>query len=167
MTNAPGEQPPLSRRADSSRLPVRRRPAHGVDPRCGDHPIVYVTVCTNSRGPWLAKRDVHARLLDVWRDAGAWHVGRYVVMPDHVHFFAQPAGDLPLENWIAYWKRVFTIRHNVPSERWQKNYWDTRMRSAAQYDEKWEYVFQNPVRRGLVGRAEDWPFAGEVSRVEW
>jgi len=36
------------------------------------------------------------------------YVGRYVVMPDHIHLFAAP-GELqePLENWIRFWKSQF------------------------------------------------------------
>jgi len=30
------------------------------------------------------------------------------------------------------------------------------------YDEKWEYVRQNPVRAGLVAESDDWPHRGEM-----
>ena len=36
------------------------------------------------------------------------------------------------------------------------------VRSAEFRAEKWAYVRENPVRAGLVIRAEDWPFAGAV-----
>jgi len=38
---------------------------------------------------------VHDLLCSVWREATAWLVGRYVIMPDHVHLFAAP-GDIEL-----------------------------------------------------------------------
>ena len=31
---------------------------------------------------------------------------------------------------------------------------------------KWEYVRENPVRAGLVARAEDWPFAAGLTLSE-
>ena len=33
-----------------------------------------------------------------------------------------------------------------------------RLRDAESYAQKWQYVRENPVRQGLVERAEDWPY---------
>ena len=30
------------------------------------------------------------------------------------------------------------------------------------YDEKWEYIRQNPVRAGLVERVDEYPFGGSL-----
>ena len=43
---------------------------------------------------------------------------------------------------------------------------DHLLRSYESYAQKWEYVFQNPVRARLVSRAEDWPYAGEIVRID-
>ena len=154
-------------RSEPSRLPVRRRPVHGVEYTFNDEPIVFITVCSERRRKWIADRQVHRDLVAVWREAHAWRVGRYVLMPDHVHLFASPASDIDLESWVPYWKRLFRLRNARPEHRWQKNYWDTRLRSDESYDEKWDYVVNNPVRTGLVAKAEDWPFAGEVNKLEF
>jgi hypothetical protein len=45
---------------------------------------------------------------------------------------------------------------------WQREFFDQMLRSSESYSEKWNYVFENPVRAGLVTRAEDWPYAGEI-----
>jgi hypothetical protein len=39
------------------------------------------------------------------------------------------------------------------------------LRSSESYSEKWDYVVENPVRAGLVGRADDWPYAGEIETL--
>jgi hypothetical protein len=36
------------------------------------------------------------------------------------------------------------------------------LRSSETYSEKWNYVVENPARAGLVTRADDWPYAGEI-----
>jgi hypothetical protein len=41
------------------------------------------------------------------------------------------------------------------------------LRSGESYSQKWDYVRENPVRGGLVERAEDWPFAGEIHDLEY
>jgi hypothetical protein len=49
---------------------------------------------------------------------------------------------------------------------WQPGFDDHLLRSDESYTQKWEYVFQNPVRGRLVARAEDWPYAGEIVRID-
>ena len=130
-------------------------------------PIQFLTVCTRGRRKILACDEVHRALLDAWAKADAWLVGRYVIMPDHIHLVCAPAllDAVSLAKWIAYWKS--TSAKGFPEEIdrpvWQKEYWDRVLRSGESYDQKWEYVLQNPVRAGLVASAEDWPYRGEVN----
>jgi putative transposase len=51
---------------------------------------------------------------------------------------------------------------NFPAPHWQQGFFDHLLRSAESYSGKWEYVFQNPVRAGLVRSADEWEFSGEV-----
>jgi putative transposase len=130
--------------------------------------IVFLTVCTKDRQPWLATADNHSLLRRVWTEATAWLVGRYMVMPDHLHLFAAPGHpELSLERWVQYWKSQFSKGHGNRAHRWQTDHWDTRLRSGESYDSKWEYVVNNPVRHGLVARAEDWPYQGEINELRW
>lgn len=129
----------------------RKHPAHGVLERIDQPTIVFLTVCTRNRKPWLVMPGIHDLLRSAWLQADAWKVGRYVLMPDHLHLFASPdSGKLPLDNWVRYWKSQVTRTHLQPEYQWQTDHWDTRMRSANAYAEKWEYVRLNPVRGGLV-----------------
>jgi REP element-mobilizing transposase RayT len=133
--------------------------------------IVFLTVCTAQRKPFLACEDVHQLLLASWQVANNWVVGRYVLMPDHVHLFCAPASlqPLPLAKWVQFWKSHTSNRWPRPEERpvWQKSFWDTQLRRDDSYGTKWEYVRQNPVRRALVAKAEDWPYQGELNILEW
>jgi putative transposase len=129
--------------------------------------IAFLTVCTKDRRPWLATDAVHALLREVWADSSAWLVGRYVLMPDHVHLFAAPGGaGIIFDNWVKYWKSQFSKRHQDPNHRWQTDHFDRRLRDGENYAEKWEYVRQNPVRHKLA-RAEDWPYQGELNALPW
>jgi putative transposase len=149
-------------------LPQRTHPAHGVFPQLNKPTIVFLTVCTKGRAPWLATDAVHDLLVATWTAATAWLVGRYIVMPDHIHLFAGPGGsDVPLDNWVKFWKSQFTKRHDDRSHRWQPDHWDRRLRDNDSYDGKWEYVRANAVRHRLVQRAEDWPYAGELNVLPW
>ena len=149
-------------------LPVRKNLSHDVHQTPGQPVIVFITVCTRGRERWLASDENHELITDAWNSARAWLVGRYVILPDHIHLFVAPGEiDLPLENWVVYWKTLFTRAHKVPEHCWQPEFWDTRLRSGESYEDKWEYVRNNPVRHGLVGAAGDWPFQGELNALEW
>jgi putative transposase len=147
-------------------LPQRRRPHHDVRPVLNRPTIVFVTVCTKERRPILANAISHDAIVEAWANATAWQVGRYVVMPDHVHLFASP-GPNPLElgNWISFWKS--RLARKTGTGIWQEGYWDRTMRSDESYGDKWAYVRDNPVRKGLVGAASDWPFVGTLNELVW
>jgi len=137
--------------------------------------IIFVTVCTKDRKSILAEDAADKILRTAWQTKPAWLVGRYVIMPNHVHFFSAPAEligttqRLSLQKWMSFWKsfvaRQWPNREQSPV--WQRHFWDTQLRRGENYDEKWEYVVQNPVRAGLVSRAEDWPYQGELNVLRW
>lgn len=152
--------------------PNRKTPVHWPVMTLSDCPsIVFVTVCTDKRKRILARDRVHELLVDAWREAGSWWVGRYVIMPDHIHLFCAPASwDVPrLTEWVRFWKTLVSRRWHCRQEQpvWQKSFWDRQMRSFDGYDEKWVYVRQNPVRSGLVANADEWPYQGELRALEW
>ena len=51
---------------------------------------------------------------------------------------------------------------NIPAPYWQKGFFDPVLRSEESYSEKWLYGAENPVRKLLAERFEDWPYQGEV-----
>ena len=130
--------------------------------------LIFTTVCTKNRKRWLAQADIHESLLKIWSQSEAWIVGRYVLMPDHLHFFCAPIDlNIALDHWIAHWKRQFTRSNPDRVGGWQSLSWHHRLRREESYQEKWEYVRNNPVRAGLTERPEDWPYQGELNSVRW
>ena len=159
--------------------------------------ILFVTVCAEGRNSILANGEMLKIILNAWANAQNWLVGRYVIMPDHIHFFCAPstypAPDF--HRWMKQWKSLATIAWRkmggpqfiaagkmantndadamncVPPKRlpslFQRNCWDTQMRTGAQYEEKWQYVRNNPVRKGLAANADDWPYQGVVHDLPW
>lgn len=133
--------------------------------------LQFVTLCVNQRRPVLAREDILSLLLDCWRKADHRHVGRYVVMPDHLHLFCAPVRFpvTPLKRRVQFWKNASTRRWPVPDEKpiWQPDFFDRQLRSGESYHQKWLYVWENPVRANLVQKAEDWLFQGELNVLSW
>jgi len=70
-----------------------------------------------------------------------------------------------LSEWIKSLKNSLskTLREmNVSAPHWQKGFFDHVMRSDESSSEKWLYVAENPVRKHLVSRCDDWPYQGEI-----
>jgi putative transposase len=145
-----------------------KHPAHGILLMEGQPTVIFDTICTRHKMNWLANSEVHQQLIETWTKADLWLVGRYVIMPNHIHLFAWATENAnEYENWVRYWKSFFTKLHKVAAHRWQTDHWDTRIRNAAALEEKWNYIKQNPQRDGLVSNENDWPFQGEVFQLRW
>jgi len=154
------------------RVPKRKRPARVPVTNLGNRSnLVFLTVCTAGRRRILANAEVHRCLLSAWSEAEHWMVGRYVIMPDHLHLFCAPAR-LEAESvlrWVAFWKSLATRAwpHPVAQPIWQMHAWDRQLRGGESYAAKWAYLRENPVRHGLVKTADDWPYQGELNPLFW
>jgi putative transposase len=42
--------------------------------------------------------------------------------------------------------------------RWQRDFFEHRLREDESFREKSDYILANPVRAGLVEKPEDWPY---------
>ena len=112
---------------------------------------------------------VHCEAMErAWRRATDWHVGHYLVMPDHVHFFCAPAvpAHPPVRRWLGYWKRVLGREDASLSGVFKADCWDTQMRDREHYVEKLDYVRRNPERKNLVAPQEQWPYCGVVFHLQ-
>jgi REP element-mobilizing transposase RayT len=140
---------------------------------------LFVTFCTGGRMilPERARDLVLAHCLSeagVWAMAGEgarptpaarMRLDAVVVMPDHVHLLLRPLRDgkgwpFPLVDILQCLKGATAHRINKLLHRsgpvWEEESFDHVLRSDESLKEKREYIRQNPVRAGLVDRAEDY-----------
>ena len=132
------------------------------------NPIYFLTCCTAARQPLLASQAVHDAFLQFCQAALPRNifVGRYVLMPDHLHLFvkfSEPRS--PLSSWVKTLKNSLskTLRQSGhPAPHWQKGFFDHILRAGESYSQKWRYVAENPVRAGLIKGASEWLWQGEI-----
>ena len=152
-------------------LSSRARPLHLSARESHNRAIIqFVTVCTKDRAPLLADPKVHDLLREIWSEPTDYRVGRYVLMPDHLHLFCSP-GTLPpesLDRWMRFWKSRAAQRWpSRVAKVWQRDFWDRQLRVGESYHDAWTYVRNNPVRSGLAISADDWPYQGEIHVLTW
>lgn len=122
--------------------------------------IYFVTMCVKDRHAVLAKSDVFDAIKRTIAELRRWQVLAAVIMPDHAHFIVSPCEDrdLSIGDFATGFKRLLRKRLGAPSWDWQRGCFDRLLRSDENLTSKWIYVEDNPVRHGLVQRAEDWPY---------
>ncbi|MDD4737037.1 MAG: hypothetical protein PHP44_13140 [Kiritimatiellae bacterium] len=154
---------------DSKRF-LRKHPVHMPNIERLNQPVIlFVTVCARERRSVLASERVHQALVKVWSDAVRYRVGYYMIMPDHVHLFCSPSerNAEKVSGWVGYWKRLVNAELKDLGALWQRDCWGRQLRHVGHYEEKWEYVSMNPVRKGLVHGVEKWPYKGCLNELRW
>jgi len=141
---------------------------HRLEQLYAGNPVYFVTFCAEERKPILANPFVHGVFLQFCPEAlnGNIFVGRYILMPDHIHLFVKlPPPSENLSKWIKSLKNSLskTLRsHNVVAPHWQNGFFDHVLRSTESYSQKWLYMVENSVRAGLVSDWTQWPYQGEI-----
>lgn len=104
-----------------------------------------------------------------------YHLWAAVVMLDHVHLLLTPR-----EVKKGEWHSLASILHSLKSftgnmvnrllsrrgPLWQSDYFNRIVRDDAEFLEKWNYIRNNPIRRELCKRPEDWDAFYEHSGPE-
>ena len=132
----------------------------------------FITACAHMQQN-LFQRDQVAELMvatfSKYRDAGEFEIHEYVVMPNHIHLLISIADQQKLSRVIQLIKGGFShsLRQNgiIFREVWEQRYYDRRVRNANEFAEISRYIRQNPVRKGLVERAEDYPHSSARTEV--
>ena len=131
-------------------------------------PFYFVTFNTYKRQNLLARPEIHETFC-IFCSKAQEHgvaVGRYVIMPDHVHLFAAfPIDGIALPAWIQSLRNVLgkkLLELKISKPHWQEGFFDHLLRSHESYSQKWEYVRMNLVRAKLCERPEAWPYQGEI-----
>ncbi len=150
----------------------------GRPPRLGEVfqrdgiPLYFITFNTMNRQAVLACDVVHEAFCKYALNGLEYGVGigRYVIMPDHIHLFVRITSDMTLKRWERGLKRAMSmvLSASIPHQDtvWQPGFFDHLLRNNESYAEKWEYVRNNPVRAELVTDADDWPYQGEVVLID-
>ena len=148
--------------------------------------VRFLTFSCHRRSPLLrnpAIADLFSQTLSATRRTYGFELFAWVVMPEHVHLLLRPGPDAPLgaalrsiktsvaKRVVARWRElgapiVETLRTGRGDVRfWQKGGGlDRTVRDEREFCREVWYIHTNPVKRGLVGRAEDWRWS---SRRWW
>ena len=118
---------------------------------------------------WL-RRPECARIVQdslLYFDGTRYTLFGWVVMPNHYHVLFQMINNWSMDDVIQSWKTFTTnaIGRIVKGPRelvlkiWHPDFFDRYIRSQRHFDNVLSYIHENPVKAGLVGKPEDWPWS--------
>jgi REP element-mobilizing transposase RayT len=84
-------------------------------------------------------------------------------MPDHLHLLVagltETAALLPAVK-LSRQRSAVAFREATAAQLWQPGYFERTLRDDEGVDVVARYIEGNPVRAGLVGSVDEWPFTG-------
>ena len=100
-------------------------------------------------------------VLRLYTLAKKFKVREFVVMPDHIHILITVDGDMAIEKAVQLIKGGFSYRAKKElgflGEVWQRGFSDVRVKDGESFFAHRSYIYDNPVKAGLVSCALDYP----------
>ncbi len=125
----------------------------------------FVTVRLLKQRTRLHEADFHlmALALNRVRRQHPFYMTAWVFLPDHWHAICAPVYPRTISLVMKSFKNSSTVLINRQrgerGELWQARFIDRALRTVKEYNGKVEYIHLNPVRAGLVRRAQEWPWS--------
>jgi putative transposase len=137
----------------------------------------FVTFSTYQRRRFLAPERTRSIVLETLQASLDRHGAQchgFVIMPDHVHAILTVDPDSDISTFLLAWKKTASYRikefygqelnhyrdlcpENCPV--WQSRFYDFNLGSTDKFNEKLDYIHNNPVIAGLVRTAEAWQWS--------
>jgi len=149
----------------TTELPDRKKLPHDVPSWVQSGSIWFITINFLPRG---VNRLCHSDVSSAIRksvcfnaERGLWWPHVIMLMPDHLHGLFGFNLEAGFRKTVSDWKHYTAHEMGLC---WQRDFFDHRLRKDESFDEKAHYIRQNPVRKGLVNKAEEWPYLWTMVR---
>ncbi len=126
----------------------------------------FLTICTHDRAPhFLCDDPVDLVMRQFLQSAAAegFAILVYCLMPDHMHLLVEGVSggaDLITFTKDAKQRSAWLFKRRFRQRLWQEGYWEHVLRDSERIEDIIEYIVNNPLRKGLVERPEDYPYWG-------
>jgi REP element-mobilizing transposase RayT len=89
-------------------------------------------------------------------------------MPDHLHLLLSGEQDSSLADFVRHFKQLsgYRYKREYDASLWQISYYDHVLRRDEDLPTVARYIWENPVRAGLVQERGRYPFFGPRSVME-
>jgi putative transposase len=126
----------------------------------------FITLCTFDKRPIFKESSIVTSLIDILREKSesfAFKVWAYCFMPDHLHILIEGKdSNSDLKQFISTYKQYtgFYYKKDTALPLWQINFHEHVLRKEEDTMTIAYYIFDNPVRKGLVSDYRQYKFLG-------
>jgi len=155
---------------DKERFPIRRRIRLPRVNYCEEH-VFFITISTYERHPWFGLHpDLSKMCIKVLRNIAHGRntqLFAWCIMPEHVHLLAQDTNIIQMVRLIKGRMTPYARQYEPKRRLWQRSFYDHALRKEESINRIAQYIFENPVRSGLVDNAVDHPWSGSNVWPNW
>jgi REP element-mobilizing transposase RayT len=138
-------------------LPARKKLPHTIPQWVPEGSWFFITIkCVPPGKNQLCQSGIGDAVLSALRhnhENHVWYCRLGLLMPDHLHAIMAFPREPGMKTTVDNWKHFVASKQRVV---WQRDFFDHRLRNNDALQQKTSYILQNPVRKGLCERVEDW-----------
>ena len=105
-----------------------------------------------------------------FRKEGRYLLLAFVIMPDHLHIILSPDGEEEISKIMHSIKRgcarLINQMWSSKEPVWQRSFYERIIRDEKEFWEKVNYIYNNPVKSGLVESPEDYAYSSANPKME-
>ena len=132
----------------------------------------FIIICVKNGEAVFSDKKLAEKIIEYLRknkDKNNYKVYTYCLMPDHLHLLLNPAdSNIPVSKFLQTLKSQTGFRykkeHGIPL--WQRGFYNHVVRKNEDLVKIAQYVLNNPIRKGLTQKAEEYPFSGMWDEIE-
>ncbi|PIZ17887.1 hypothetical protein COY52_02300 [Candidatus Desantisbacteria bacterium CG_4_10_14_0_8_um_filter_48_22] len=146
--------------------PFPKRPRLKGFDYTGTH-AYFITILTHERKEIFISPETVNNVLSILKETilQDFNIAAYCFMPDHLHLLLlskSPKSDLKRVIKDFNQKSGFMFIRQFKKKLWHISYYDHILRKEEELLETAKYIFNNPVRKGLVNSFKEYPFSGSM-----
>ena len=145
------------------RIPTRLKEFNYADPNM----VFFLTLCARDKKRVFIHDAFNIESIDCIKEERQ-RVGHalyvYCLMPDHLHMLVSPLESaVPVTQFMGRLSSKITRlswKHGFSGKLLQRSFYDHVIRKEEDLQNVSEYILNNPVRKGLTDKWEDYPYSG-------
>jgi putative transposase len=125
----------------------------------------FITICTYNKQIYFNNETViNNTIISLKREADrfSFSIYAYCFMPDHLHLLLTGEEGVNLIKFMRAFKQItgYYFKQHLGKPLWQRSFFDHVIRKREAINNLAGYIFNNPVRKGLVDDFRKYPYLG-------
>jgi len=132
----------------------------------------FITLCTKDKVEYFKDNGFYREIIGCLiheKEKYGFSIYAYCLMPDHLHILLSPKElGRSIPDFIGAFKSKTTRtawQRGIRGSLWQSSFYDHILRKDENVKQAAEYIFNNPVRKGMVSQWQEYPYLGMLDEI--